>query len=257
MKKYKVKELAALAGVSIRTLHYYDKMGLLKPFNRSDVGYRYYGEKELLRLQQILFYKELDFPLKRIKELLKDADFDLLAALENHRIALTQRKERINILLTTIDDTIHHLKTATIMKNPADLYRGLSKEMGTTYRQEAIDEWGKTTVEQSEKDLLKLGKAGFDSLKKEMALVTQALFEKRNDNPESEPVQRLIAQHYQIICQFWGTSVKKDQQRTIYGNLGELYVSDDRYMAKDGLARPEFALFMQEAMKYFANELES
>ena len=78
--KYSVKQLARLAGVSVRTLHVYDEMELLVPRDRSDAGYRYYGEAELLRLQQILFYKELDFPLKQIGEILDDPDFDLVAA---------------------------------------------------------------------------------------------------------------------------------------------------------------------------------
>ena len=251
MKNYGVKAIAKLSGVSVRTLHYYDKIGLLKPLNRSEVGYRYYGESELLRLQQILFYKELGFSLKEIKAVLDDPDFDLLIALETHKLALTAQKKRMETLLATIDTTIHHLKTATIMKNPKDLYKGLSKEMGTTYRKEAIDKWGKTTIEQSEKDLLKLDKAGFNSLKIEQTTVTDALFAARNDNPESKKVQQLISQHYHIIRQFWGTSVERSKQPTVYASLGQLYVDDERYMARDGQVQSEFAQFMKQAMVYF------
>ena len=88
MKKYSVKKLAKLAGVTVRTLHHYDKIDLLKPALRSDKHYRYYGQEELLRLQQILFYKELGFPLQEIKEILEDPDFDLIEALESHKKAL-------------------------------------------------------------------------------------------------------------------------------------------------------------------------
>ncbi len=253
MEKYGVKAIAKLSGVSVRTLHYYDTIGLLKPLSRSNVGYRYYGESELLRLQQILFYKELGFSLKAIKQLLDEPDFDLLIALENHKLVLNAQKKRIDTLLTTIDTTIHHLKKETIMKNPQDLYKGLSKEMGTTVRKEAMDKWGKTTVEQSEKDLLKLGKAGFESLKIEQTTVTNALFAARNDSPESEQVQQLIRQHYQIIRQFWGTSVERSKQPKVYAGLGQLYVDDDRFMARDGVAQPKFARFMQQAMVYFVN----
>ncbi len=137
------------------------------------------------------------------------------------------------------------------MKNPADLYKGLPKEMGTSIRKEAIDKWGKTTIEQSEKDLLKLGKAGFESLKVEQITVTNALFAARDEHPESEKVQQLISQHYQIIRQFWGTSVERTKQPTVYAGLGQLYVDDERFMARDGQAQPEFAQFMQQAMSRF------
>lgn len=251
MKNYGVKALAQLSGVSVRTLHYYDKIGLLKPLNRTNAGYRYYGEQELLRLQQILFYKELGFSLKEIKAVLDDPNFDLVTALENHKRTLNKQKKRLAELLSTIDDTIKHLKNNTIMKDPKDLYKGLSKEMGTTIRKAAMDKWGKTTIEQSEKDLLKIGKAGFESLKVELEMVVDALFAVRQEDPKSEEVQLLISQHYQIIRQFWGTSVAKEKQLTVYGNLGQLYVDDERYVARNGKAQPEFALFMKKAMSYF------
>lgn len=254
MKNYGVKALAKLSGVSVRTLHYYDKIGLLKPLSRSNVGYRYYGEEELLRLQQILFYKELGFSLKEVGQVLDEPDFNLLSALEEHKLTLKAHKKRIDKLLSTIDTTIHHLKKETIMKDPADLYKGLSKDMGTTVRKEAMDKWGEKTVEQSEKDLLKLGKAGFDSLKVELETVTNALFTIRQEDPKSEQVQQLISQHYHIIRQFWGSSVAKEKQLMVYGNLGQTYVEDERYMVRNGQPQPEFALFMQEAMVYFAKE---
>ena len=92
MDNYSVKKLSQLAGVSVRTLHLYDKMGLLKPSVRTEARYRLYGEKELLRLQQILFYRELDIPLKDIQTILDDPEFDLLKALEAHKKALLARK---------------------------------------------------------------------------------------------------------------------------------------------------------------------
>ena len=91
MKQYGVKELSDLSGVTVRTLHHYDKIGLLKPLNRTEAGYRFYGEEELLRLQQILFYKELDFSLKEIADLLDDPDFELIQALQSHRSELEAR----------------------------------------------------------------------------------------------------------------------------------------------------------------------
>ena len=101
MIQYSVKQLAQLAGISVRTLHLYDQLGLLKPNIRTVARYRLYGEKELLRLQQILFYKELDFPLQEIGKILDDPDFDLVEALLSHKNALEIRRDRIGTLLTT------------------------------------------------------------------------------------------------------------------------------------------------------------
>ena len=99
MKKYSAKELSNLAGVSVRTLHYYDEIGLLKPAIRTEAKYRWYGEEELLKLQQILFYKELDFSLKEIIAILNDPDFDLIKALESHQLALLSKQDNIFFLL--------------------------------------------------------------------------------------------------------------------------------------------------------------
>ncbi|HEX7975780.1 MAG TPA: MerR family transcriptional regulator [Anaerolineales bacterium] len=96
---YTVKQLSGLAGVSARTLHYYDEIGLLHPEQVGQNGYRYYGEGSLLRLQQILFYKELDLSLQEIREILDQPDFDLVRALESHRTALQRRQRRLDRLI--------------------------------------------------------------------------------------------------------------------------------------------------------------
>ncbi|MEM7375352.1 MAG: MerR family transcriptional regulator [Bacteroidota bacterium] len=253
MKTFGVKEVSSISGVSVRTLHYYDQIGLLPPCLRTEAGYRHYGEAELLRLQQILFYKELDFPLKEILELLEDPEFDLIHALETHRSALQARQERIDHLLQTIDNTIHHLKKGKSMSKPEDLYEGLPKEMGTTYRDAAIEEYGQKAIDRSEKALLGLGKDGFKQLKEEMEQVNRALFAQKDQAADAEAVQTLIERHYAVIRQFWGTANKQDKQADAYAGLGQLYVQDVRYTTVDGQTQPEFAAFLQRAMKHFAD----
>lgn len=253
MKKYGVKAVAKLSHVSVRTLHYYDKIGLLKPFNRTEAGYRYYSEQELLRLQQILFYKELDFSLKEIGELLNDSNFNLMKALKSHKKELLVRKNRLSTLLKTIDRTIHHLKKEKTMSKPEDLYKGLSKEFGTTYRQEVNKKYGQAILQQSEQELLKLGKNGFRQLKIEFEELRKALFALHQEKPESERIQQLIAQHYKLIRIFWGTSNSKNKQGEAYDGLGQLYVSDERYLAIKGEPQPTYVLFMQKAMRYFVD----
>lgn len=252
MKNYSVKEVAKLSGVSVRTLHYYDQIGLLKPLGRSDSGYRQYGHQELLRLQQILFYKELDFPLKEIVDLLDEPEFNLINALEGHKNALLARQKRIDHLIQTIETTIQRLKEDDIMKDPAMLYAGLTKEMGTTYREAAIKAYGKEKIVHAETELMKLGKEGFRQLRARWEQINDELFRRRGEVPTSPAIQVLIARHYQIIRQFWGTADSTDTQAEAYAGLGMLYTQDERYCSRDGQPQPEFATFLQQAMKYYA-----
>src|SRR5438034_5359077 len=113
---YTVKQVAALSGVSVRTLHFYDQTGLLKPAYLGANGYRFYEEPQLLTLQQILFYRELGLELKQIKEILGRADFEIVVALESHRKVLEQNLIRTRRLLETIDKTIEHLQRTKKMK---------------------------------------------------------------------------------------------------------------------------------------------
>src|SRR5436309_11052796 len=113
---YTVKKVAAMSGVSVRTLHFYDETGLLKPAYCRANGYRFYEEPQLLALQQILFYRELGFELKRIKEILGRKDFEIVSALESHRKVLEGDAARTRRLIATIDKTIAHLKGTKKMK---------------------------------------------------------------------------------------------------------------------------------------------
>src|SRR5262245_56289762 len=109
---YTVKQVAAISGVSVRTLHFYDEAGLLKPARPGANGSRFYEEPELLTLQQILFYRELGFELKEIKRVLARADFEKVEALRSHRAVLQESLTRTRTLLETIDKTIQHLEGA-------------------------------------------------------------------------------------------------------------------------------------------------
>ena len=125
--RYTVKQLATLAGVTVRTLHHYDQIGLLKPTSIGDNGYRYYGHEALYRLQQILFYRELDVPLEAIRRMLDSPDFDLSSALESHRSALQAELQRLQRLILTIDLTTQRLKGRNTMSD-RQLFTGFSDE---------------------------------------------------------------------------------------------------------------------------------
>src|SRR6202046_894201 len=114
---YTVKQVAAMSAVSVRTLHFYDETGLLKPAYLGANGYRFYQEPQLLTLQQILFYRELGFELKQIKEILGRDDFEKAAALQSHRKVLQKNLARMRTLIETIEKTIGHLKGMKKMKS--------------------------------------------------------------------------------------------------------------------------------------------
>lgn len=252
MKQFSVKQLAKIAGVSIRTLHVYDELGLLKPATRTEAKYRLYGEKELLRLQQILFYRELDFQLNEILEILDNKNFDLLESLENQKQSLKTKQNRISKLIQTIDKTIENLKKDTVMSNPNELYEGLSEEKANLYRNEAIDKYGQETVEKSEKALLKLSKNEIKILKQEQQEIAEKLFAMKDKDYRSEIVQTQIALHYKNIRQFWGTDGSSEPQAEAYAGLGQLYVDDPRFTQIAGELQTTYALFLCKAMKYFA-----
>jgi DNA-binding transcriptional MerR regulator len=250
MKNYSVKKLAKMAGVSVRTLHHYDQMELLKPTIRTGAGYRLYGEKELLRLQQILFYKELDLPLKEIQTILDDADFDVLQALTAHKTAIKQRRNRLNTLLTTIDKTILKLKGENLMLENEDLYAGFPKEKADAMRKEAMEKYGEKTVSESENKLKQLGKEGIMKLKAEGEEIAGTLYKLMHLAPESEEVQKQIARHYAHVQQFWGESVPMDKRPDAYAGLGKLYVEDERFYAEFG---ESYNQFLSKAIAYFVN----
>jgi DNA-binding transcriptional MerR regulator len=253
MSTYSVKKLANLSGVSVRTLHLYDKLGLLKPLIRTEARYRLYGERELLRLQQILFYKELDFSLQEICGILDEPDFDLVQALKSHQSALKARRDRLSTLLVTIDKTILKLKGKNMISDE-ELYEGLSKEKAVAYRNEAIEKYGEDTVKKSENYLKKLTKEEFAKLGMESEDIRKKLFSLMQDGPTNAKVQEQIARHYQSIRAYWGTAGSADSQAEAYRGLGQLYVSDERFTLINNKPNPEFALFMSEAMSYFADK---
>lgn len=246
---YTVKELSALAGVTVRTLHLYDKIGLLKPSIRTEKKYRLYGKEELYRLQQILFYKELDFQLRDIIDILDDPDFDLLKALEGHKRALASRKKRIAEMLSTIDKTILNLKGKTTMTHE-ELYAGLPKEKAEQWQKEAKEKWPQQYA-QSEKALLAMSKTDFHQLKDDFNSNLERLANLRNSNPKDSDVQKEIALHYSFIKKFWGKSGNIGEA---YKGLGQLYVDEPSYTQINGKPDKAFAIFMREAMKHYVNE---
>jgi DNA-binding transcriptional MerR regulator len=139
--QYTIKEIADLAGVTSRTLRYYDEIGLLHPASTGVNGYRYYDQGSLLRLQQILFFRELDVPLKDIKLFMSSPDFNLLGALEKHRSSLQSKAKRLDKLIDTVDQTIKSIQGKRIM-TAKEYFEGFDESL---YEDEAKERWGNTS----------------------------------------------------------------------------------------------------------------
>lgn len=144
---YLIKKASKISGVSVRTLHHYDDIGLLSP-QKHENGYRYYSEENMSTLQMILFYKYLGFSLKQIKELLRKEDIELLSHLKNQLFLMKNEKEKLLTLIDTLEKTIESYERRTIMSTESK-FKGFTYENNPAYKQAAIDVYGKEVVEEA------------------------------------------------------------------------------------------------------------
>jgi DNA-binding transcriptional MerR regulator len=245
---YTVSRLAKMAGVSVRTLHHYDEIGLLRPAARTAAGYRLYGEQDLLRLQQILFFCELDFALDDIRQILDDREFDAVAALGSHRQMLLERAARIGRLLTTIDRTISKLTENNMDDKVTDeeLYAGFTAEQRERYEREVREQYDPELVAESNRRARNMSRAQWQALREEGEEVHLALAGLMDRPPDDPAVQALIGRHYAMMNQFYPVSAE------IYRGLGQLYISNEEFRAFYDKVRPGLADFLQPAMAYYA-----
>ncbi len=247
MTAYTVSDVAKMAGVSVRTLHHYDHIELLKPSARTEAGYRLYDEADLLRLQQILFFKELDVPLRDIRQILDEPGFDQVEALKEHRRRLQQRRNRLSILLQTIDNTILKLTEDQTMMTHEELYEGFPPEQAAAYRREAEERWGDEVTE-TEARLRQMPRAEWQALQAEGEAITRDIAALMDKAPTDPAVQAQIARHCAMMEQFYPVSAER------YRGLGQLYVEDERFRAFYDQVRPGLADFMQAAMSHYAEQ---
>jgi len=248
MASYTVNKLAKLAGVSVRTLHHYDQIGLLSPSSRGfDSGYRYYGREEMLRLQQILFYKELGFPLKEIKKIMDEEGFDVLESLKFQKREISKQIARHQQLLRTLDKTIDEVKNKKTMVTDKEMYEGFTEQQTREYRQEVVDRWGKGALDQAENVIRQKTKKEWEEVKKhsdDFCRQMVALMQQPATHPE---VQKLIASHHAWVGQFFEVTEEK------YRGLAEMYVADERFKVNFEKFATGLAEFMQKAMYAFCD----
>lgn len=241
--KMQIKEFAAFTGVSVRTLHYYDEIGLLLPasVDRS-TGYRFYDENSLLRMQQILFYRELDFSLKSIGEILSSPDYDKTAALKEQKHLLTLKKERLERLISAIDGA---MKGENIMA-------AFHTDEFESYKAEAKERWGETEAYRQHRE-----KTGSYSPKKwndlagemDSIMAEFALCMKNGEAPDSAQARQLVmALQNHITGNYYHCT---DQ---ILAGLGQMYVADERFRNNIDKHADGTAAFICEAITHYCGK---
>ncbi|MBD8067374.1 MerR family transcriptional regulator [Bacillus sp. PS06] len=251
MEWLKVKEVANLVGISVRTLHHYDEIGLLIPQETTEAGYRLYSNKDLETLQQILFFKELGFQLKQIKEIINNPLFDSEEALQLHKKALYEKRDRLNKMISMLEKTIEYTKGEIEMTNK-EKFEGFNFSHNP-FEQEARERWGNQAVDQSNKKLAKLSQKEQLALTQEWDKIYQKLATLRHESPHSADAQEAIKDWYDYLNNHFGTYTFE-----AFKGLGLLYVDDQRFTKNIDKYGEGLAKFMSEAMGVFAdNQMHS
>ncbi|RPJ26128.1 MAG: MerR family transcriptional regulator [Chloroflexi bacterium] len=241
---FTVKQLSKLAGVTPRTLHHYDAIGLLKPSRVGDNGYRYYGEESLLRLQQILFYRELGIPLEDIKKIMGRGDFDVLGALRSHKDALQKQVARLNRLINTVDNTINHLKGNNIMSDKA-YFEGFSEEEQEKYALEAEQMYDPETVRESNRKWKSYSASQKGSILAEGNAIYTDMIAAMPKGAGNQEVQSIVERWRKHMDYFW--TPKLDQLLALVNG----YNDDPRFKANFDRIHPQLAEFFREAVKVY------
>lgn len=242
---YSVKQLSALAGVSTRTLHYYDQVGLLKPEAYGPNGYRVYGSDSLLRLQQILFFKELEFSLKDIQKLMDSPDFDVLSALKVHRAALQHRAQRLEQLMSTVDRTIDHLKGNLEMKDK-EMFAGFHEENQPQYEEEIRKRYGSEKLDQSKKRWESCSEQRKEEIKAEGESIQQQIFVHMSEGAASPQVQLWVGKLHKHMGNFYDCSLD------CFEGLGHMYNQHPDFIAMyQQNYHPDFPAFLEQAVVYY------
>lgn len=241
----KIKEVADLVGISVRTLHHYDEIGLLPPKETTESGYRLYSEENIEMLQQILFFKELGFSLKEIKKMISSSSFNRQEALILQRKMLVEKRKRLDKMIVTIDKTIKSERGEIEMTNE-EKFEGINFQ-DNPYEQEARERWGDSYVDTANKKLRKMSQDEQKDLSKRWDMILNKLAVLRDQPPESREVQETIKEWYEFLNHNF-SSYSPDM---FYG-LGQLYIDDERFTKNIDKHGKGLAEFMSEAMKIFA-----
>lgn len=250
-KTMTVHEVADLTGITIRTLHYYDEIGLLKPAIVTNSKYRLYTNDDLSRLQEILFFREVGFALKEIKNLLNSPNYNRVEALKKHLTILQAQKERINTLISLVEEEIkgtHEISFAPFSNSKV-------LELQEKYREEILDRWGNTDSFMEYEAVFSSKARKIQSEKMEAFFsAAQTIFEKlalyEDASPNCQEVQQIVKEWQDYISAHF---YKCDFQMLSY--LGQLYVTDERFSNYiNRFGNGDLASFLNKAIEAFCSK---
>ena len=249
--EYTVKALADLAGVTPRTLRWYDQTGLLKPLRTTEAGYRLYGPKQLDRLQDILFYRELGLDLASIRTILDDPAFDRQAALQSHLTELKDRRARLDELILTVQRTIDNIKGGTKMTDQEKFEafkRNAVAAMEAAHGAESRQKYGDAEVDRANACVLALTQEEYTAWKALGDEILQALTAavQAGTAPAGPEGQRIAQLHRRWLSYSWEAYTPQ-----AHAGLAELYVSDPRFTAYYDREVPGCAAFLRDAVRVY------
>ncbi|MBY0123687.1 MerR family transcriptional regulator [Bacillus sp. S/N-304-OC-R1] len=245
--EYTVQGLAKLAGVSTRTLRYYDEIGILKPARVNSSGYRIYGKAEVDRLQQILFYRELDVSLDNIKKIVTSPSFDKTEALKEHREKLLEKRNQLDLLITNVEKSIEQTEGRIIMSDQ-EKFTGFKKKMiednEAKYGKEIREKYGDDKVEQSNAKLMNMSEEDYKKVTNLANQITETLAAAfATGDPSGELAQNAADLHKQWLCYYW-----KEYSKEAHAGLAQMYVDDERFTAYYDKDQPGTAEFLRDAI---------
>lgn len=244
--KYSISETAKLTGVSVRTLHYYDEIGLLSPTQVSESGYRYYDGLALERLQQILFYRELDFPLKEIANIMNASAYKKEDALNRQKELLQLKRKRLDKLLALLDANLKGDNTMSFQEFDTSVL----EEAKEKYAKEVKMKWGHTDAYAQSKE--KTASYSNEDWAKTMGKsdeIMQKFAQRVGQSPESPEVQQLVEEWRSFITESYYDCTKE-----ILAGLGQMYVMDERFTANIEKFGNGTANLMSEAIKIYCSK---
>ncbi len=253
--EYGIKQLSELAGVSARTLRYYDQIGLLSPLRTTESGYRYYGKEELKKLQQIMFYKERGFDLQTIYELLYNKEFNTLEALYEHLEELEAQQARTQNIISNVKNTIAEMKGEYVMSDNErfDAFKKqLVKENEEKYGEEIRSKYGDNQVDESNRKMMNLSKEQYDELQELGAQINERL-EKAVETGisiESDEGKQIAIAHKKWLSFTW-----PKYSAEAHKGLVEMYIADERFKAYYDGKISGCAEFLRNAVHYWVDKI--
>ncbi len=251
--EYTVQKLAQLAGVSSRTLRYYDEIGILKPARINSSGYRIYGQPEVDRLQQILFYRELGVSLDQIKEIITAPAFDAADALREHREKLLEKRKQLDLLIANVEKTIMSAEGRRTMSDK-EKFEGFKKKMieenEEKYGKEIREKYGDETVDQSNAKLMNMTEEQYEEVTKLAEEVNSTLADAiKTGDPSGDLAQKAADLHKQWITFYWS-----EYSKEAHAGLAEMYVADERFKAYYDKIHSGAAEFLRDAILIYTGQ---